>query len=294
MDSKKLKYFIEVSRLKSFSKAAQVLYVSQTAVSQQIAVLENELGFELLHRNKKTVELTVAGEYFLYEAKRIIALSENAVSKAQDIASGQDGMIKIGFFSMFDRDVIAPVLSTFHRKYPKIRLNIVQSSHKDLKANLLNHNLDIGFSFRMTSEELEEKEVYRVFTKLCVNKEHRLSGKSLIETADLEHEQIIDFVKNSEQMEIYGEHHSFEQPKPVYDDTFLVESMDDAIMLVYQNDGICFLPELTDFVNTDKITFIPQTIESVPFIVNAYSIKDNQNPVLKVFLEEIDNSYGRK
>jgi hypothetical protein len=99
---------------------------------------------------------------------------------------------------------------------------------------------------------------------------------------------------NSEQMDIYVEHHSFEKPKPVYDDTFWVESMDDAVMLVYQNDGISFLPELRDFINSDKITFIPQTIESVPFIVNAYWIKDNQNPELKVFLKEIENRFSGK
>lgn len=289
LDLKKIRYFIEVARLKSFSKAAKVLYVSQTAVSQQIAVLEKELEVELFYRNKKNVQLTHAGEVFLTESKRLISQFENAVLKAREVTNGFDGMIRMGFFSMFDRDVIASVLSVFHEKYPKVKLNFIQCNYKDMKSNLLNGTIDIGFSFRVDSEEVEELKVYQTYPKLCVNKKHRLAGKSLIQSKDLEGENIISYIKNKDQTDYYEAYHSEDNPKLPVDTSILVENMDDAVMLVNINAGIVFLPELKNFVNPEKVVFIDQTVEKVPFDINAYWIKNNQNPVLKMFLDELKN-----
>ncbi len=256
MDLKKIKCFIEVARLSSFSKAAQVLYVSQTAVSQQIAALEEEIGVKLFYRDKKNVQLTSAGKVFLYESKRIIRQFENAVQKTKDVAGGFDGMIKIGFFSMFDRSVIAPVLSTFHQKYDKVKLNIVQCNYRDMKSNLLNGTIDIGFTLRISSDELEELKVYQTYPKLCVSKENRLSEKLLIELEDLNGERIISYVKNREQIAYYDLYHNINIPKPKTDDRILVENMDDAMMMVSINAGVSFLPDLKNYVNPKKIVFI--------------------------------------
>ena len=292
MDLKKIKCFIEVARLNSFSKAAQVLYVSQTAVSQQIAVLEEELGVQLLYRDKKNVELTSAGKVFLYESKRMIRQCENAVQKTREVAAGFDGMIKIGFFSMFDRSVIAPVLLTFHQKYDKVKLNIVQCNYRNMKSNLLNGTIDIGFTLRIFSDELEELKVYKTYPKLCVSKENRLSEKPLIQLEDLNGEHIISYIKNREQIACYDLYHNNNIPKPKTDDRILVENMDDAMMLVSINAGVSFLPDLTNHVNPEKIVFIDQSVEKVPFDVNAYWAKDNQNPVLKTFISELKIHYA--
>ncbi|HIU75914.1 MAG TPA: LysR family transcriptional regulator [Candidatus Pelethocola excrementipullorum] len=284
MDLKRIKYFTEVARLKSFSKAAKVLYVSQTAVSQQIAVLEKEVGVELLIRDKKKVQLTSAGNVFLLEANRLIRQYENAVIKAKEAAYGLDGMIKIGFFSMFDRDVIAPALADFHLKYPKVKLNIVQCSYKDMRSNLLNGTIDIGFSFHMESDEIEELGIYQTYPQLCVNRNHRLADKTLIEPKDLEGEHVISYIKNKEQSDYYEAHRTKASSEVQTDVSLLVENMDDAVMLVNINAGIAFLPKITDFINPDKVVFIDQEIQKVPFDVNAYWIKANQNPVLQLFL----------
>lgn len=291
MDLKKISCFIEVARLKSFSKAAEILYISQTAVSQQIAVLEKELGVELLYRDKKKVQLTSAGEVFLHEAIRLVRQYENVVLRTREIAYGLEGMIKIGFFSMFDRDVIAPALLKFHQQYPKVRLNIVQCSYNDMRLNLLNGTIDIGFSFQIDSDEVEELKVYQTYPKLCVNRSHRLAEKLLIRPEDLEGENVISYIKNREQISHYDIYHDEENPKLAADHSFLVENMDDAIMLVSIDAGICFLPEITNFINSDKVVFLKQVVENVPFNVNAYWIKKNQNSVLNNFLDAVKANY---
>lgn len=291
MDLKKLRCFIEVARLSSFSKAAQVLYISQTAVSQQIAALEEELEVELFYRDKRSVQLTSAGKAFLYESKRIIRLYENAVLKTREVANGFDGMIKIGFFSMFDRSVIAPVLSAFLQKYDNVKLSIVQCNYSDMKSNLLNGTIDIGFTFRISSDELEELKVCQTYPKLCVSKENKLSEKALVQPEDLKGEHIISYIKNREQIAYYDLYHDKSIPKPKTDDRILVENMDDAMMLVSLNAGVSFLPDLTSLVNPEKIVFVDQAVEKVPFDVSAYWVKDNQNPVLNTFLTELKAKY---
>ena len=180
MDLRKVTCFLEVARLKSFSKAAKVLYISQTAVSQQIAGLEEDLGVVLFYRDKKSVCLTDAGRVFFHESKRILRLCENVAQRTREAAEGSEGMIKIGFFSMFDRSVVAPVLSIFHRTYNNVKLNIVQCSYRDMKSNLLNGTIDIGFTFLLSSDELEELKIYRTFPKLCVNKANPLAQKKIL------------------------------------------------------------------------------------------------------------------
>lgn len=99
MDLRKVTCFLEVARLKSFSKAAKVLYILQTAVSQQIAGLEEDLGAVLFYRDKKSVCLTDAGRIFFHESKRILRFCENVAQKTREAAEGSEGMIKIDFFS---------------------------------------------------------------------------------------------------------------------------------------------------------------------------------------------------
>ncbi len=93
MELKRLRCFLEVARLQNFSKAAKVMYLSQTAVSQQIASLEEVMNVKLFERDKKEVKLTIAGEAFLPDAKRLVKLYDNAVLRTQAYAQGVDGII---------------------------------------------------------------------------------------------------------------------------------------------------------------------------------------------------------
>lgn len=287
MELKRIRCFIEVARLKSFSKAAKVLYISQTSVSQQIASLEEMLEVKLLERDKKEVRLTRAGEVFLIDVKRLVRLYDNAVSNTQAYAKGKGGLIKIGFFSMLDRDVMSGAIAGFHKKYPHTQISIIQCNYSDMKTNILNNTIDLGFCFHLDSFELEGIKVYEKLPKLCVNKNHRLASKTLVTAEDIRNETIISYTKNSEQQEVYESHHSAENPGLSFDESFLLENMDDAVMLVGSGVGITFLPEIENFVNPDKICFVDQNIEEVPFEVKAYWKKNTTNVCLLNFMNEI-------
>ncbi len=78
MELRQLKYFVKVAELLSFSKAAKVLYITQSTLSQQIKQLEDELDMALLYRNNHKVSLTEAGEAFLEGAKKTLAEAEDS------------------------------------------------------------------------------------------------------------------------------------------------------------------------------------------------------------------------
>jgi DNA-binding transcriptional LysR family regulator len=287
MELKRIRCFIEVARLKSFSKAAKVLYLSQTAVSQQIATLEEMMSVRLFERDKKEVKLTIAGETFLLEAKRLVRLYDNAILKTQAYAQGVDGVIKLGFFSMLDRDLMSNVIAHFHRKYPKTQISIVQCNYEDMKNNILNNTIDLGFCFQLNSIELNQLKIYKQIPKLCVNKKHPLASKLLITLDDIIGETIITYYKNVEQQEVYESYHDEGNPGLEFDRSFLLENMDDAVMLVSTNVGITFLPEIENFVNPNKIVFIDQNIEDVPFEVKVYWKKDTNDQLLLKFIDTI-------
>jgi DNA-binding transcriptional LysR family regulator len=160
-----------------------------------------------------------------------------------------------------------------------------------LSWNLLNNVLDIGFSSDLVSEELQELKVYQAYPKLCVNRNHPLADKEIVHLKDLKGERIIVFNKNKEQKEYCDGYNKKEKDGLQVDQSLLVESMEDAMMLVNNNSGISFLPELFSFVNPEKIVFVDQSVVNAPFAINAYWMKDNVNPVLGVFVKEIKKRY---
>lgn len=100
MDIRQLRYFITVAEHLNFTKAANQLYVAQSAISQQIADLEDQVGVKLFIRNKRSVKLTPAGSVFLKEAIEIVEKTSGAIEKAKQTDEGIIGSLSIGFLAV--------------------------------------------------------------------------------------------------------------------------------------------------------------------------------------------------
>lgn len=96
MEIKHFKYFVDVARLKSFSKAAQVNFVSQSTISKVIRDLEEELGTPLFLRSSKFVELTDAGERLFLKAAKIVEMFQGVTRYFQDEMTSEKGLLRIG------------------------------------------------------------------------------------------------------------------------------------------------------------------------------------------------------
>ena len=145
MEFQQLVYFISSAEHRSFTKAAEKLFISQTAISQQILALERNLKVKLFHRTKRGVELTSAGKILYQEAKKIVELNYKAEEKMKQVALGYQGIIGIGI-SFYDVPFLPELLRTFKKKYPRIHINLNRDNLHKLNQDLENGKIDVAFT----------------------------------------------------------------------------------------------------------------------------------------------------
>ena len=124
--------FQSVVRNNSFSEAAEECHIPQSAVSQQIKALEQELGFSLLERNHRKFVLTAAGEHFYKKSLILVADYEQMCSEAAQIARGDEAVLKIGYLRSHNSPEVHQALEEFAEKYPRIDLQLLYGNHEDL------------------------------------------------------------------------------------------------------------------------------------------------------------------
>lgn len=196
MEIRQLHYFISVAEHKSFTKAANELFVVQSAVSQQIASLEEKLGIQLFNRNKRFVELTEAGKVFFYEAVRLLEHAESAITKAQRAQAGLIGTLKIGFLAAPVRNFLPILINRFSKRYPEVEVSLHHLTMKELKRKMDTNDLDIVFSVSfgqnlLNQNQLEIHSLYSTSTCVYMRHDHPLVEKNSIKISDLRHEPFI-------------------------------------------------------------------------------------------------------
>ncbi len=144
MDFHHLKYFTEVARHQSFSKAARHLHISQSAISRTIKALEEELGVILFLRNAKAVELTDAGAIFLNHAKRSVYIFEHLKTDFENEFKLEQGSIHIGLPPMTEACVFARLLGKFKKQYPQIELELYEYGSKKVEIAVQEGMTDLG------------------------------------------------------------------------------------------------------------------------------------------------------
>lgn len=137
------KIFYLVAKSKSFTKAADKLFVSQPAVTQNIKKLEDELGRKLFYRTSKGIELTEEGKNLFNYLENSIEILNNAEEKFRQYANMETGTIKIRTGSTNAKTVLYEPLKEFMKKYPKMNVELSQGSHKESVKMLNNGEIDM-------------------------------------------------------------------------------------------------------------------------------------------------------
>lgn len=138
------KTFNEVTKSKSFSKAAKKLYMTQPAVSQAILQLESELGTRLFTRTSKGVVLTNQGELLFEYTNSAISLINKAEEKINDFKDLKDGELKIGVGDTISRYFLLPYLEKFNKSYSDIKLKIINRTTMELCTLIKSGEIDIA------------------------------------------------------------------------------------------------------------------------------------------------------
>ena len=179
--------FYEVASHLSFSKAAEVLYISQPAVSKQIKKLESELGIPLIERNGNSIKMTSSGESllgYLQEAKIIQRKLQSDIDiiKHQQTTKGE---LKIGASTTISLYVMPRILSSFRRKFPDVKLLLINRNSENILKALISKEIDIAIveaHYKINSVHIKpfiEDEIIAVCSK------HSPYGKTEITLNDL-------------------------------------------------------------------------------------------------------------
>lgn len=140
---RQIKYFQAVVRNNSFSEAAEECHISQSAISQQIKALENELGFPLLERHNRKFVLTPAGEHFYKKSLILIADYEQMCRESAKIARGDAAILKIGYLRSYNSPEVHQALAEFSAKYPDISVQLLYGNHEELFTLLRTGGADL-------------------------------------------------------------------------------------------------------------------------------------------------------
>ena len=141
-----VRYFQAVVRLGSFTEAAEECHISQSAISQQIKALEQELGVRLLERMNRKFELTPAGEHFYRKSLVIVADYDRLVQNTIRISKKDHAGLRIGYLKSYSGQAIQTAVAHFSEKYPDVNVYIVGGSHEDLYDSLRRQEVDLVMS----------------------------------------------------------------------------------------------------------------------------------------------------
>jgi DNA-binding transcriptional LysR family regulator len=154
----RLRTFTVLSETLHFRRTAELLHVSQSAVSQQIATLEAELGVMLLERIGRRVFLTPAGRLLAVEAARVLAGVERAVEAVRALGTGETGRLRLGASTMPGVYVLPAVLGAARRALPHLQLEFRIANSAAVVRGLVDNSLDLG----IIGEEVTQPELFHV------------------------------------------------------------------------------------------------------------------------------------
>lgn len=187
----------------SFTRAAEILFISQPSLSKQLKILENRVGILLINRDKNKISLTEAGQLFLQYAERILALCEESCRALNDLQNGDRGNLTVGASQTIGTYLMPRVLALFAQNYPQINLKVQVDSTRVIAKNVVDRDIDIAVVGGDVPEILKKNLEIESFVddelSLIIPKSHPFAtnNRKLINKDDLYHLNFIALNPNS-------------------------------------------------------------------------------------------------
>jgi LysR family transcriptional regulator, cyn operon transcriptional activator len=192
-----IRYLFAVAEHHSFTRAAEVLHVSQPTLSQQIRLLEEALDVQLLDRSGRNVRLTDAGEVYLRHARRALVELEagtRAIHEVQDLSRGS---LRVGMTPITEY-LTTKLLENFVISHPGIVMSAVEMPQDDIEASVAEDKIDVGIVFTDTlasearSSEIDKHILFVETLNLAVGNAHHLAGRNVpLSGSELERESLV-------------------------------------------------------------------------------------------------------
>lgn len=191
LDPRRLLTFREVARLRSFSRAAEELSLTQSAVSQQVALLERQAGLRLMERGRGGVRLTPAGETLLEHARAVADRVELAGRQLHELAVAERHELRVGAFPSALATIVPTAVSRILARDPEVEVHLTEGHADDLAENVRSGRLHAALCFQDATAPRREHAGTRRHDLaeepmvLALPPRHRLAGRRAIALTDL-------------------------------------------------------------------------------------------------------------
>ncbi|MFQ7009621.1 MAG: LysR family transcriptional regulator [Oscillospiraceae bacterium] len=184
----RLPVFLSAAEHLNFTRAAEEQCISQTAVSQQIKLLEQELGYALFVRGKRGVSLTPAGEVFYRQCKQLMIRYNDAAAQGKKIALGNATDLRIGYAGAYELWTIVSQIRKYHRQHPEAEIEFQLGSNQSLLGALAEGQLDMavlsGFGVEL-GKGLDSRVTLSDPCMVMISASHPLAEKQTIHPREL-------------------------------------------------------------------------------------------------------------
>ncbi len=192
MDLRKLEIFRAVAEKRSFARASESLYISQSAVSIAVRKLEQELDLRLFRRSNKSVRLTEEGAVLLRHASRIMSQAADARLELSEMKDLRRGQVRVGIPAMLASYYFPRYLVAFKQEYPGIGVVIIDEGTQRIREHLEQGVIDMGIvNMETVPEELEAHELIHEEMLLCTSRAHPLARQKTIRPGQLKGQRLI-------------------------------------------------------------------------------------------------------
>jgi DNA-binding transcriptional LysR family regulator len=298
MELRHLRYFVGVGEEQHYGRAAKRLLVAQPALSRQIQDLEKELGFPLFERLPRGVKLNAAGKLFLEDARRILREVEKAKLRAEQVAKGKTGTLRLGIATAVSwHGVVSGAFRSFRNRHPDVALELRHMLSVQQVEPILSGQLDAGFAASLTpwDKDLAHFEFAQDRMVLAVPNGHPLTKQKTVRLRDLRSMPFAWFPRwvnpaFFDRMMQECARGGLTAPRIVQE----APDRDTNLGLVLCRVGLSWQPETLRWHCPRGIVIVPVVDMNVRLPFNLVWRKDNSSPLLRNFVAEVQGQRLKK
>ena len=291
MELRHLRYVVALAKELNFGRAAERLNISQPPLSQQIRQIEDELGVQLFHRTRRTVELTEAGRVFVAGAREILAQMERTAAAAVAASRGEIGELTVGTVTTVDNGfhrILVAILRAFSAQYPGVRLRLRTLNVQQQVECLHDGRIDVGFmTMPILDGRLVTERVRGEALAVALPEGHALTRLKAIPPAALAAEHLIVMSRHLNPG-FYDLVVSFFRAAGF---SMLTSDEADGILsslaLVGAGRGVAVLPISLLEIERPGITMRPFEPPAPVIEMGAVHVGDNDSPALRMFMNVV-------
>jgi predicted DNA-binding protein YlxM (UPF0122 family) len=291
---KQLEYLHAVIETGSFYEAAERCHVSQSAISQQIKKLEEELDVKLLDRHNRTFSLTPAGEHFYKKSVIIRSDLGQLIRETQRIEKNDSAMLRLGLYKGYHGSEFSEAIAEFSEKYPAVMITVMSGSHDDLYYAMEYDTIDLALNDqrRAFSDAYHNLILSKSMTYIEISSRNPLSHLMEIDVKDLKNTPCILVINPEGQEE---EQKYYDEYVGLHGDFLFSESLQDARIRIITNQGYMPIDVIGNSDHFDtSVARIPLVRNGEPITKSycAFWRKENSGYYIEEFADILKKMFG--